>query len=458
MDALVVAVLLALAVTLSASAVADTSTDGTEFVRNPGLSSAKGAALPEGWTAWLPDWEPARCTLHPLVKGLRIGAPGRPHAVGGVEQRIEGIAGGQAYAVEALCELRDIPFAYQAAVVRLEWTRRGESLHPAGLLVRGPFIVGGKGEFRDVLAAPKEADGALLRLEVRWPQGGSVLWQHASLRATDPPAPRKAKIGTVYLRPENSTPAKNLDLWCEQVAEAGRLGLDIVCLGEAILMVGTGASAADTAEAIPGPSTARLGAVAREHRIWVVAGLYERSGDQLYNTAVLIDREGKLAGTYRKVHLPREEWNKGIVPGSDYPVFGTDFGTIAIQICYDWFFPEIATIFAHKGAEIVFAPTWGNTLPDWDGVADGESVFRVRARDNGLYMVPSVYDGNSMVIDPMGRILASNRGRTGVFWAEVDLNTREPLPWVGYWRSIGPRDRMPATYAPLMSGPEEPTY
>ena len=80
-------------------------------------------------------------------------------------------------------------------------------------------------------------------------------------------------------------------------------------------------------------------------------------------------------------------------------------------------------------------------------------MFRVRARDNGIYLVPSVYDGSSMVIDPMGRVLASNRGREGVFWCEVDLNAREPLEWVGYWRAIGPRDRMPTTYDALLADP-----
>jgi predicted amidohydrolase len=64
-------------------------------------------------------------------------------------------------------------------------------------------------------------------------------------------------------------------------------------------------------------------------------------------------------------------------------------------------------------------------------------------------MVPSVYDGNSLVIDPMGRILASNEGKEGVFWAEIDLNKRELLDWVGHWRSIGPRHRMPQTYKAL---------
>ena len=456
MDTPLVTTLLTLG--LTAAAVARTSAGETELVRDPALSSPPGTGLDAVWSPWLPDWENARCDLRPSHEGLLIDAPGRPYAVGGVEQRIAGVTGGQAYAVEAECELDGIPFAYQTAVVRATWTRKGEAVHPAGMLVSGPSVKGKRARFHDVLVAPEEADGASLRLEVRWPQGGSVLWKRASMRPTDPPAPRKVKIGTVYLRPSDSTPARNMDLWCTQVDEAGRLGLDILCLGEAILMVGTPAGPMDIAEPVPGPSTKRLGEAARRNHLWVVAGLMERDGDLVYNTAVLLDREGKLAGTYRKVHLPREEWNKGVTPGLEYPVFRTDFGTIAIQICYDWFFPEPATIFAHEGAEILFAPTWGNTLPDWDGVADGETVFRVRARDNGLYMVPCVYDGNSMVIDPMGRILASNKGETGVFWAEVDLNNREPLPWVGYWRAIGPRDRMPGTYDSLLSGPPEPTY
>jgi predicted amidohydrolase len=223
-----------------------------------------------------------------------------------------------------------------------------------------------------------------------------------------------------------------------------------------ITRVGTDASLADVAEPIPGPATQRVGDAARRNGLWVVAGLTERAGDVVYNTAALLDRQGRLAGTYRKTHLPREEWKKGVRPGDEYPVFDTDFGRVAIQICYDWFFPEPTAIFALKGAEIVFAPTWGNTLPDQDGIAHGETVFRVRARDNGVYMVPSVYSGSSLVIDPMGRVLASNAGRDGVFWAEVDLSRRECLEWVGHWRSIGPRDRMPLTYGDLVGGSLNP--
>jgi len=423
-----------------------------ELLRNGDFHEAGQEGLPAQWSAWMPEFREASCAVRQCPEGLLVVAPDRPFAVGGAFQAIESIHGGQGYLVEAACRAKDVPSPLRSVIVRLNWTRGGKPLHPAGMLIRGPVAAGAPGElaFRDVLLAPAEANGAKLSLEVKWPQGGSVLWRRVSIRPHEPPAPRKVKIGTVYLRPRNSTPEKNLELFCAQVDEAGRLGLDVVCLPEAITIVGTPLHGVQSAEPIPGPSTEKLGQAAAKNRVWVIAGLYERAGNRVYNTAVLMSREGKLAGTYRKVHLPREEWIQGVTPGEDYPVFQTDFGTVAIQICYDWFFPEAEEIFALRGAEILFAPTWGTTFPDEDGRAEGETVFRVRARDNGLYLVPSVYDGSSMVIDPMGRILAKNGGKEGVFWCEVDLGRREPLPWVGHWRSIGPRDRMPPTYGPLL--------
>jgi len=419
-----------------------------ELAINAKFETNSGQTVPAGWSVWRPQWGPAACRMRGAEGGLLVDADD-PYAVGGATQGIKGIRAGTAYRVSAVCELRGIAEPFCSVMVRLNWLKAGKLAHPAGMLVGGPVMEGGTARFSEVFVAPEGVDAAQLSLEVKWPGRGSVLWKQVSMRATADPGPRKAKIGTVYLRPRNSTPENNLKLWCAQIDAAGQVGLDIVCLGETINRVGTNASLADVAEPIPGPATEQLGEAAKKSNIWVVAGLNERVGDVVYNTAVLLNRQGQVAGTYRKTHLPREEWKEGVRPGQEYPVFDTDFGRIAIQICYDWFFPEPAAIFALKGAEIIFAPTWGNTLPDHDGMADGETTFRVRARDNGVYMVPSVYDGSSLIIDPMGRILASNAGRDGVFWAEIDLNRRECLDWVGYWRSIGPRDRMPGTYGPL---------
>lgn len=429
-----------------------------ELVSNPTFSTADEDGVPAAWPVWKPVWTKAACSIRCTEEGLLMGAAGSPYAVGGVVQQVGNIKGGKAYRIEATCKVRNVPDPYGSLFVRVTWTQGGRLIHPAGMLVRGPSIEGGIARFKDILLAPDDADGARLSLEAKWLRGGSVLWRSVSVQAAPAPVPREVKVGTVYLRPQRSTPQRNLELFCEQVDRAGKLGLDIVCLGEAITLVGTGRSVAECAERIPGPVTKKLGEAARRNKIWVIAGLTELDGDDVYNTAVLFDRQGRVSGKYRKVHLPREEWKNGIRPGDSYPVFRTDFGTIAIQICYDWFFPEAEAIFALKGAEIIFAPTWGNTLPDEDGCVNGETVFRVRARDNGVYMVPSVYDGNSMVVDPMGRILASSNAEEGVVWAKADLNRREALRWVGYWRSIGPRHRIPSTYGPLLETLSQPTY
>jgi predicted amidohydrolase len=439
-------------------AVIAVSAHGDELLLNPEFTVKENADTPARWSVWTPEWEAASCRIRCESGGLVIDSPQRPEAVGGVWQRVAGIAAGQGYAIEADCQADNLDAPYRSLLVRVTWMHGNQRVHPAGMLVRGPAAADGKLVFRDTLVAPENADGAELSIEARWLGGGSVRFSRVSMRPTTPPKPRMARIGTVYLRPRNTTPEENVDLFCQQIDAAGKQKLDIVCLPECITVIGTGRTGVQCAEPIPGPSCKKLGAAALRNRIWVVAGLYERDGDRIYNTAVLIDREGRLAGKYRKVHLPREEWKKGITPGHEYPVFKTDFGTVAIQICYDWFFPEPEAIFAAKGAEILFAPTWGNTRPDADGEARGETIFRARARDNGLYMVPSVYDGNSLIIDPLGRILVSNDGLTGLFWTEVDLNRRECLRWVGYWRSIGPRDRMPPTYGALLDDPPEPNY
>ncbi|MGQ9609063.1 MAG: carbon-nitrogen hydrolase family protein [bacterium] len=428
----------------------------SEMVINQDFSIQSSDGLPENWMIWKPILPQASCQIKVISEGLLMDAPNKPFAVGGVYQNIKGIRENTAYSIKTECQLFNI--APQSILVRVYWMKNGNLIHPAGMFARGPIINGNMAIFEDVLVPLNGANEVQISIELKWPQGGHVIWKNVSFFPTSLPKPRNVKIGTVYLRPSNSTPENNLKLWCEQIDNAGKLGLDIVCLGECITSVGTTCTVKDCAKTIPGEDTEILGNAARRNHIWVVAGLTELDGDNVYNTAVLIDRNGNLAGKYRKVHLPREEWKQGVTPGKDYPVFKTDFGTIAMQICYDWFFPETETIFALKGAEIIFAPTWGNTLPDHDGIADGETVFRVRARDNGVYMVPSVYDGNSLVIDPMGRILTSSNGKEGVFWAEVDLNNRELLDWVGYWRSIGHRHRMIETYHSLLEYPKKPIY
>ena len=133
---------------------------GRELLADPGLSSAAAQDQPGKWSIWTPQWQKASCDVRPVEGGLRVHAPREPYAVGGVFQDVKGIEAGKHYAIEVACTARGIASPYQSVLVRLTWLRGGKPLHPAGVYVRGQVADGEKLQFRDVLLAPKDADGA----------------------------------------------------------------------------------------------------------------------------------------------------------------------------------------------------------------------------------------------------------------------------------------------------------
>ena len=190
----------------------------------------------------------------------------------------------------------------------------------------------------------------------------------------------------------------------------------------------------------------------------MVAGLYERQGRLCYNTAVLIDRDGRVMARYRKTHLPEAEALAGLTPGHEHPVFQTDFGRVGMEICYDNFFPEVARALALNGAEVICLPIAGDGRGGhyaWDVVA------RARAIDNAVYFVSSIWGPRSLIIDPGGHILADSAGQSTVITARVDLDQRRFYRWLsarsaGCWNELWQVERRPRTYGSLvdyLSGP-----
>jgi predicted amidohydrolase len=199
----------------------------------------------------------------------------------------------------------------------------------------------------------------------------------------------------------------------------------VIVLPETITLVGTQFRYADVAEPVPGPTTERLGALARELRTYIAAGLIEREAQAIYNTAVLVDRQGRVAGKYRKVYVPREEVEGGITPGADYPVFRTDFGTVGLMICWDLAHPDPARAMARRGAEILLWPVWGGN----------DTLARARAIENQVFLAASCYDCATNIVDPEGRVLAEAGEQGTVALATIDLSRRYVAPWVGYVRA-----------------------
>ncbi len=279
---------------------------------------------------------------------------------------------------------------------------------------------------------PVEAVIAKLELVYRWDADGTVFFSEATFREVPETKSRMVNLATVHFRPQYpASPRENLNLFAAYIIEAADKNADIVCLPEGITLVGTGNSYSEVSEPIPGPSTAFLGKIARQHHIYIVAGLLEREGPAIYNTAVLLDNSGNLAGKYRKVALPREEIQGGVTPGGTYPVFDTEFGRIGMMICWDSQFPEVARHLSMNGAEVIFLPIWGGN----------QTLVSARAIENQVFLVSSSFDMKSGVFDLEGEIIAEANDLEPVVVVEVDLNTQLLWPWLGDLKNRIPREK-----------------
>lgn len=376
---------------------------------------------PTGWTTWSAREETApRCFVdarHFRTKPGSLAISGASNIAehGGWEHLEHGIEGGAWYRFTAYYRAEDVASENWQITARLDWRNAGNLR--AG---RPDYAYRAKreGDWTRLtidVQAPPDATAAMLQLFLSNAPEGTVWWDDLSLEQIPAPAPREVKIASIYFRPRDTGSAgESVRRFIELAENSIHEKTDVILFPEGITVVGTGKSFADVAETVPGPTTQRLGELARKRNSYIVAGLYEREGPAIYNTAVLIDREGNVAGKYRKVQLPYEEIEGGLTPGNDYPVFQTDFGTVGLMICYDSQFAEPAQALAGRGAEIIFMPIWGGI----------ETLARARAIENKVFLVSSGYDFPALVIDPDGKILSSARKDGTIATATIDLSKR----------------------------------
>ena len=206
--------------------------------------------------------------------------------------------------------------------------------------------------------------------------------------------------------------------------KAGRMGADLVMGAEDMQRLGQyGMVLDDTShfrrlvETIPGPTSKRIGAVAKKHRMYIVACYPEKSGRRYYNTGVLFSRSGRILGKYRKVQLPAgETWV--YTAGTTFPVFRTELGNVGIAICYDVMFPEIIRCLALNGADIICHPTMGYGWTE----NIGEATVKSRAIDNGVTMIVAC-GKRSQVVNCWGEVLCDAAHRSNVV-VTADLDTK----------------------------------
>ena len=243
----------------------------------------------------------------------------------------------------------------------------------------------------------------------------------------------KFRIGLVQMACSKD-PNENLAKAEWRIREAAGKGAQIVCLQELFRSQYFCRQEApgffDLAEPVPGPTTESLARLAQELQVAIVGSVFERRAPGVYhNTAVVVDADGSLLGTYRKMHIPDDPgyYEKYYFTPGDlgFPCFDTRFARVAALVCWDQWYPEAARLAALAGAQVLFYPTaigWHPAEKAREGAAQLDAwrtIQRAHAIANGLYVAavnrvghegpPDTgleFWGGSFVADPFGGLLA----------------------------------------------------
>jgi 5-aminopentanamidase len=215
---------------------------------------------------------------------------------------------------------------------------------------------------------------------------------------------------------------------------------------------------AELAEPLEGPSISRLRELAAKFRILTICGFPETDVDgALYNSACVIERDGRLLGAYRKTHLFADE-PRAISAGNQLPVFETVLGPTGILICYDVEFPEAARALSLGGAHVVLVPT-ANMEPY---ELSQDVYLRSRALENGIFVATTNtvgademyrYFGKSAVADPKGNVVARAGDDQEIVVADLDLSMSAEAQLGSPYLDR----RRPSLYAALAARSESPT-
>ena len=244
--------------------------------------------------------------------------------------------------------------------------------------------------------------------------------------------------------------AQNLDRTIDEIATAAQAGANLVCLQELFssryFCQSEDHDQFALAESIPGPTTERLCQAAKKNNVVIVAGLFERRTAGLFhNSAVVIEADGTIVGTYRKMHIPDDPYfyeKFYFTPGDlGFKSFTTSVGKVGVCICWDQWFPESARLTALAGAQILVYPTaigWQAAEKSEFGASQlnaWQTMMRSHAIANGVFLVApnrvGVEDniefwGSSFICDPYGDMLAgASSDKSETLTSSCDLSLIE---------------------------------
>ena len=273
-----------------------------------------------------------------------------------------------------------------------------------------------------------------------------------------PNSARKVPVALIQMAC-SPQPEKNLKNALDRIAVAARQGAKLVCLQELFRSLyfcqKEDYECFDLAETIPGPTTRLLSQAAKKHKITLVSSLFEkRTGGLYHNTAVVFGPDGKILGTYRKMHIPDDPGFSEkfyFAPGdTGFQPIDTPVGRLGVLVCWDQWYPEAARLMALRGAEILVYPTAiglaRSEKRELHRVQLGawQTIQRSHAIANGVYVLSINrigredhldFWGTSFVSDPFGRVVAqASTDKPEIVRATLDLDqigtTRQHWPFL----------------------------
>ena len=358
---------------------------------------------------------------------------------------------------------QDLARGYDSVNVAAVWLNREgkmvrwEPIFPAGLR-------GGQVAYEGKIQAPADAAELVVKLLMAWSPTGHIRWAEPKVARAPASKPRRMRLAAAggVLPPGRRTVKKNTEFYLQLCRQAAQEQADLLCLPEIMLNWGMPISndhLARMAMPVPSKPLEPFQHFAREHHMALCFSVLEKNRELVHNTAILIDKQGEIAGRYRKVHLaqPLEVW-WGVTPGHDFPVADLGWAKVGMNICMDSSALESARTPARLGAEIICLPIMGDhrastsfdrPTHDFD-VERWTMIQRMRAMDNHVYMVVSRNTGyGTGIFSPRGEVLAMSGGSARVVHADVDL---EDLPrmWLGAtFRNVAWYMRREPAYGPL---------
>jgi len=344
--------------------------------------------------------------------------------------------------LDACCETENIISPETAVTVMLSFFRDDKTPIRRQYITPKQADNCGKLIYSRVFEIPEETASCKIELALRWPRSGSVTFNEPELTLCSPPDERIARVVVTHFKQGVTAGQKAIHERIGALVDKISVNKpDLVCFCEMLQGL--------EKEPIDGPFVKLLSQSAIKCNSYMIGNFMEDTGDEMFNTSVLIDRTGKLIGKYRKTHLPLSEVEMGISPGDTYPVFETDFAKVGMLICWDTSFPGVIGSLCKNGAELVVNST----------VGDFWQHETARARDNGVWLatagahrLENSHIPPSRIYDPTGTLVASTGdGTTDTFtYIDIDFNKC----FYQFWASVGPCDGEPPSLFKVEHRPE----